>query len=147
MSVYEFYQRKMNITTNSTGKSYPTLGEHLKSESDKMMELTWDNDVQSKRCFVYDYFHDDYVVDENGNRKILKEDMTYEKTNKTVIDAKFFAKSHQSLDKDRVEYYLQFKPSQKTRFEPDDELYYFEKNYRQKYGNDPYIGLIYSPLY
>ena len=109
MSVYEFYQRKMHINTNSTGKNYPTLGEQLKADSDKLMELTWDNDIQSKRCFIYDYFHDDYVIDEKGNRKILKEDMTYEKTNKTPIDAKFIIKSYQSIDKDRIDYYLQFK--------------------------------------
>ena len=140
MSVYEFYQRKMHINTNSTGKSYPTLGEQLKADSDKLMELTWDNDIQSKRCFIYDYFHDDYVIDEKGNRKILKEDMTYEKTNKTPIDAKFIIKSYQSIDKDRIDYYLQFKPSQKTKFSPDDELYYLEKNYKQKYGSDIFIG-------
>ncbi|RHQ81469.1 hypothetical protein, partial [Clostridium sp. AF22-10] len=104
MSVYEFYQRKMHINTNSTGKSYPTLGEQLKADSDKLMELTWDNDIQSKRCFIYDYFHDDYVIDEKGNRKILKEDMTYEKTNKTPIDAKFIIKSYQSIDKEDMTY-------------------------------------------
>ena len=32
MSVYEFYQRKMHINTNSTGKNYPTLGEQLKAD-------------------------------------------------------------------------------------------------------------------
>lgn len=141
MSVYEFYQRKMHINTNSTGRSYPTLGEKLKADSDKLMELTWDNDIQSKRCFIYDYFHDDFITDENGISRALKDGMTYENTNKTRIDAKFIIKSYQSLDKDQVEYYLQFKPSQKTRFSPEDELYYFETDYRKRYGNDNFLGM------
>lgn len=141
MSVYEFYQRKMHINTNSTGRSYPTLGEQLKADSDKLMELTWDNDIQSKRCFIYDYFHDDFITDENGISRALKDGMTYENTNKTRIDAKFIIKSYQSLDKDQVEYYLQFKPSQKTRFSPEDELYYFETDYRKRYGNDNFLGM------
>ena len=92
MSVYEFYQRKMHINTNSTGRSYPTLGEQLKADSDKLMELTWDNDIQSKRCFIYDYFHDDFITDETGISRALKDGMTYENTNKTRIDAKFIFK-------------------------------------------------------
>lgn len=56
MSVYEFYQRKMHINTNSTGKNYPTLGEQLKADSDKLMELTWDNDIQSKEVFYLRLF-------------------------------------------------------------------------------------------
>ena len=67
--------------------------------------------------------------------------MTYENTSKTRIDAKFIIKSYQSMDKDQVEYYLQFKPSQKTHFDRDDELYYFETDYRNRYGNDNFIGL------
>ena len=49
MSLYENYKRRMQVDTCSTGKNYPTLGEKLKSDSDKVMELTWNNDVQSKK--------------------------------------------------------------------------------------------------
>ena len=34
-----------------------------------------------------------------------------------------------------------FKPSQPTVFSKNDNLYYFETDYRQKYGNDDFIGL------
>ena len=67
--------------------------------------------------------------------------MTYENTTKTRIDAKFIIKTYQSMDKDQVEYYLQFKPSQKTEFSEGDELYYFETDYRKKYQNDDFIGM------
>lgn len=133
MSVYDFYQRKMKVNGNSTGKSYPTLGEKLKSDSDMVMELTWDGDVQSKLCFIYDYFHDD--------QPRLAEGMTYENTTKTRIDIKFIVKSYQSMDKDQVDYYIQFKPSQFVSFSEDDELYYFESNYKSIYGNTFPIGL------
>lgn len=133
MSVYDFYKRKLNVTTNSTGKNYPTLGEKIKAESDMVMELTWDHDLQSKVCYIYDYFHDD--------QKNKKDHMTYENTTKTRIDAKFIVKSYQSLDKDQVDYYLQFRPSQPTEFVEGDELYYFEKEYRQKYHNEDFIGM------
>ena len=133
MSVYDFYKRKMQVDTHSTGKSYPTLGEKLKSDSDTLMELTWDNDIQSKICYIYDFYHDD--------QPRLAEGMTYENTTKTRIDAKFIVKSYQSMDKDQVDYYIQFKPTQKTHFSEGDELYYFETDYRKKYHNDNFIGL------
>ena len=60
MSLYENYKRRMQVDTCSTGKNYPTLGEKLKSDSDKVMELTWNNDVQSKKAYIYDYMHDDH---------------------------------------------------------------------------------------
>ena len=132
MSAYDFYQRKMKVNGNSTGKNCSTLGEKLKSDSDKIMELTWNNDIQSKICYIYDFYHDD--------QPRLAQGMTYENTTKTRIDAKFIVKSYQSMDKDQVEYYIQFKPTQKTHFSEGDELYYFETDYRKKYHNDNFIG-------
>lgn len=118
-----------------------TIGQIHKENSDFVMEYTWATDVQSKTCYIYDYYHDDFYIDQFGNKTSLKDGMSYENTNKTKIDAKFIVKSHQSMDKDQVEYYLQFKPSQKTRFSEDDELYYFETDYRQRYHNSDFIGL------
>lgn len=110
-----------------------TIGQIHKENSDWLMDYTWEGDIQSRVCYVYDYFHD--------NEKDKKDHMTYENTTKTRIDAKFIVKSYQSLDKDQVDYYLQFRPSQPTEFVEGDELYYFEKDYRQKYHNDDFIGL------
>lgn len=110
-----------------------TIGQIHKENSDFVMEETWDNDVQAKVCYIYDFYHDDKLH--------LKDHMTYEGTTKTRIDAKFIIKSYQSIDKDQVDYYVQFKPSQKTEFVDGDELYYFETEYRRKYHNDDFIGL------
>ena len=90
-------------------------------------------DIQSKVCYIYDYFHDDAPS--------LAEGMTYENTTKTKIDAKFIVTKYSSIDKDQVEYHLQFKPSQKVRFDESDELYYFETDYKSRYSVEFPIGL------
>lgn len=125
MSVYDFYQRKMKVDSNSTGKNYPTLGEKLKHDSDVLMESTWNSDLQSKVCYIYDHLHDD--------QPHLKDHMTYENTTKTRIDAKFIVAQYGSISKDQVAYHLMFKPSQPLEFDDGDELYYFETGYRRKY--------------
>ena len=134
MSVYDFYKRKMQVDTHSTGKNYSTLGEKLKSEADMIMNLTWDNDPQSKVAYIYDYFHDDQPE--------IKDHMTYENTTKTRIDIKFIVKSYQSMDKDQVDYYIQFRPDEKFDFTEKDELYYYEKDFHKKYGADYPIGMM-----
>lgn len=134
MSVYDSYKRKTKVNGNSTGKNYSTLGEKLKSDSDKIMELTWDGDPQSKIGYIYDYMHDD--------QPDIKDHMTYENTTKTRIDVKLIVKSYSSLDQDQPEFYCQFKPSQKIEFEEDDELYYYETNYRKKYSMEFPIGMM-----
>ena len=118
---------------NAKNNGAKTIGQIYKEQSDDMMNWTWDNDIQSKICYIYDFYHDD--------QPRLAEGMTYENTTKTRIDAKFIVKSYQSMDKDQVEYYIQFKPTQKTHFSEGDELYYFETDYRKKYHNDNFIGL------
>lgn len=141
MSAYDFYQRKMKVNGNSIGKNCSTLGEKLKSDSDTLMEFTWDNDPAAKTCYIYDHFHDDFFTDEHGITRSLAEGMTYKNTNKTKIDAKFIIKSYQSMDKDQVEYYLMFRPSQPVRFNEGDDLYYYETDFRKRYGATFPIGL------
>ena len=130
--------RRVSCSKNNNAK---TLGQIRKENSDTAMELLWDSDIQSKVCYIYDYFHDDFYIDNNGNMRSLKDNMNYTNTNKTRIDAKFIIKSYQSMDKDQVEYYLQFKPSQKVYFDENDDLYYFESDYRRKYKVTFPIGL------
>ena len=120
---------------NAKNNDAKTIGQIYKEQSDFIMEETFWNDPQSKVCYIYDYFHDDQPDKNVG--------MTYENTTKTKIDVKFIVKTYQSIDKDQVEYYIQFRPSQKVWFEESDELYYFETDYRQKYGVQDFpIGLM-----
>ena len=130
-------RRIANAKTNDA----KTLGQIYKEESDFLMEETWDNSVTSKTCYIYDYFHDDFFTDEHGITRSLAEGMTYKNTNKTKIDAKFIIKSYQSMDKDQVEYYLMFRPSQPVRFNEGDDLYYYETDFRKRYSATFPIGL------
>lgn len=126
---------------NAKNNGAKTIGQIYKEQSDWAMEETWDNDISSKIAYIYDYWHDDFYIDEFGIERSLAEGMTYENTNKTRIDIKFIIKSYQSIDKDQVDYYLMFKPSQPVRFNEDDELYYYETNFRKRYGASFPIGL------
>ena len=132
MSAYDFYKSRFH-TPITQGSNILTVGEQLKIDSDMVMEETWWNDPQSKICYIYDYFHDDQPE--------LAQKMTYEHTTKTRIDAKFIVKQSSSVAKDQVEYYLLFRPSQKTDFVIGDELYYFETNYKSRFNIEFPISL------
>ena len=67
-----------------------TIGQIRKEESDFLMEQTWDGDLQSKTCYIYDFYHDD--------KPWLAEDITHENTTKTKIDAKFIVTKYSSVD-------------------------------------------------
>ena len=126
---------------NAKNNGAKTIGQIYKEQSDWAMEQTFENDIATKTCYIYDYFHDDFFTDEHGITRSLVEGMTYENTNKTKIDAKFIVKSYQSMDKDQVEYYLMFRPSQPVRFNEGDDLYYYETDFRKRYGATFPIGL------
>ena len=130
-------RRIANAKTNNA----KTIGQIYKEQSDFVIEETWNNDLQSKTAYIYDYFHDDFFTDEFGITRSLAEGMTYENTNKTKIDVKFIVKSYQSMDKDQVDYYLMFKPSQPVHFNESDELYYYEKDFKKRYGATFPMGL------
>lgn len=118
---------------NAKNNGAKTIGQIYKEQSDEMMEWTWDNDEQSKLCYIYDWKHDD-----SPNMNI---GMTYENTIKTPIDAKILVSKYGSIDKDSPTLQCQFKPSQKEYFTKDDELFYMEE-YRQKYHlDDIFVGM------
>lgn len=119
---------------NAKNNGAKTIGQIYKEQSDDMMNWTWWNDPQSKVAYIYDYFHDDQPE--------IKDHMTYENTTKTRIDIKFIVKSYQSMDKDQVDYYIQFRPDEKFDFTEKDELYYYEKDFHKKYGADYPIGMM-----
>lgn len=126
---------------NAKNNGAKTIGQIYKEESDFLMEQTFENDIATKTCYIYDHFHDDFFTDEHEITRSLAEGMTYENTNKTKIDAKFIIKSYQSMDKDQVEYYLMFRPSQPVRFNEGDDLYYYETDFRKRYSATFPIGL------
>ena len=118
---------------NAKNNGAKTIGQIYKEQSDELMEWTWDNDEQSKLCYIYDWKHDDSPDINVG--------MTYENTTKTPIDAKILVSKYGSIDKDSPTLQCQFKPSQKEYFTEADELFYMEE-YRQKYHlDDIFVGM------
>ena len=118
---------------NAKNNGAKTIGQIYKEQSDFIMEETWNNDEQSKLCYIYDWKHDD-----SPNMNV---GMTYENTTKTPIDAKILVNKYGSIDKDSPTLQCQFKPSQKEYFTEDDELFYMEE-YRQKYHlDDIFVGM------
>lgn len=111
-----------------------TSGQAKKYHSDIAMEATWDNDIQSKTAYIYDYYHDDQPDCVNH--------MTYdENSTKTKIDIKFIINSYGSLSKDDVDFHIIFKPSQSVEFEEGDELYYYQRDYADHYHSRFPIGM------
>lgn len=97
-----------------------TIGEYMKVQSDDMMEWTWDNNIQAKKMYIYDYYHDDSPEKNYG--------FTYEHTTKTPVEAKFIIAEYGSLSKDQPSAKIMFKPSMKTwGLDENDELYYLQK--------------------
>ena len=118
---------------NAKNNGAKTIGQIYKEQSDWLMEETWNNDEQSKLCYIYDWKHDD-----SPNMNV---GMTYKNTTKTPIDAKILVSKYGSIDKDSPTLQCQFKPSQKEYFTEDDELFYMEE-YRQKYHlDDIFVGM------
>lgn len=111
-----------------------TSGQAKKFHSDITMEATWDNDIQSKTAYIYDYYHDD--------QPDLVKHMTHNKNStKTKIDIKFIVNSYGSLSKDDVDFHIIFKPSQPVEFEDGDELYYYQRDYADHYHSRFPIGM------
>ncbi len=111
-----------------------TIGLKIKQMSDETMEATWDNNIQSKLCYLYDYAHDDYPA-------LVKNIPHNEYTKKTPIEAKFIVTQYWTISSDQPEYHLMFKPSQKLEFQESDSLFYYERDYRKKYGMHFPVGL------
>lgn len=82
-----------------------TLGEVHKAESDMVMEATWDTDINTRVCYLYDYFHDDHKTK-------LKDLDSKNDPKKVAISLKWRRSSVQTMDKDLVSHHIQMKPSQ-----------------------------------
>lgn len=108
-----------------------TLGQRLKENSDLAIQLTFDNDLATRQCYIYDYYHDDQKELRTGY------DPSLSKT-KTPVKLKFIVKEYKSLSKDDPEAHIMFEPDvwNSQSCIPD----YFTKEY-EKYDIQFPIGL------
>ena len=72
-----------------------TVGQIHKKQSDEVMEATWDNDIATRTCYLYDYWHDDFITQ-------LRDLHPEKDKNKIPISIKYLANASQTYDKDYV---------------------------------------------
>lgn len=93
-----------------------TIGQEHKRLSDRIMDTTWWNDINSRVAYLYDFYHDDY--------KTQLDDLHPEKDPKKVpIDIKFIQNSMQSYASDAVTFHLQLRPGQQCNVDYYDEFF------------------------
>lgn len=105
-----------------------TVGQVHKTESDMIMEATWDNDLESQTAYIYDFFHDSEplkLIGLNPSKDHLK----------TPVKIKYLANSSQTFDKDQITYHIQFKPSHRC------EVSYYKEEFEDRYNGTYPLGL------
>lgn len=108
--------------------SAKTLGEVHKRESDMIMEATWDTDINTRVCYLYDYWHDDHKT------QLTNLDSAND-PNKIAISLKWRRSSAQTLDKDVVDHHIQMKPSQEMNVD------YYPTFFEERYNATWPVGL------
>ena len=86
--------------------SAATIGKQIKAEADRIMDETFDLDVTTRLCYIYDYFHDDVAT-----RDLCEYGVNYtpvQGSAKIPVKLKFLIKNYKSLSKDDPDYYIQF---------------------------------------
>lgn len=99
-----------------------TNGQSHKVDSDMIMEQTWDDDIQSRIGYFYDYAHDKYPRQFTGLSPETDPD-------KVPISIKYIENSSQTLSKDAVSYHIMFKPSQDLNI-----VEYYKTDYEDRWG-------------
>lgn len=109
-----------------------TNGEARKVQSDEIMEWSWEEDIATRTCYFYDWYHDEFKTQLN--------DLHPEKDkNKIPMSVKYIVSSAQTFDKDAVTYHMQLKPSQKCVIPYYNE--YFKNRYFSNYPCGLYVDI------
>lgn len=108
-----------------------TNGEARKIQSDELMEAVWDEDIVSKKAYIYDFYHDDEPFIYKG---------MHPDTSKTkcLVNIKFIVNAYNSESKDEVGKHIQFKPS--FNWKNISKLSYY-KEFENKYETEYPLGL------
>ena len=107
-----------------------TNGDVHKSESDMVMEATWDDDLNSQTAYFYDRYHDNEPL-------VLRGLTPQDDKNKIPIRIKFLQYSSQTYEKDYVSFHIQFMPS----FHYENLVYYYDEYFKDRYNAIFPVGL------
>lgn len=84
-----------------------SIGQQLKEMSDYVMQETFDNDIQTRKCYLYDIYHDNRPELCSNIDGYDDEDCT-----KKAVNCKFIVKTYKSVVKDDPEYHIMFSPDE-----------------------------------
>ncbi len=99
-----------------------------RNTANTIMESTWYSDIDTRRCYIYDFFHDGESLKCKGYRPEIDK-------KKIAIDAKFSTVKYNSILQSQVEHHLQFKPSEQH------EIPYYKNAFGDRYGAEYPVGL------
>ena len=128
----------MEEILKSKSATKKSIGQQLKEMSDYAMQETWNNDIQTRTCYIYDYFHDN----EEDRYKLSGYDPSNHE-GKIGADLKFIVKSYKSMSKDEPDYHIQFSPEDWNSRKKLPDYFYDSLG---RYGVQDFVGLTYSPL-
>ena len=107
-----------------------TIGEIHKNQSDMVMEMTWNRDIDAKIAYFYDMERDEEFD--------VPDDLHPDKTHKKIpIEVKMFEMEYNSLSKDETGQHLIFKPS----FNYKEVIPYYDKEFADAVGSQFPVGL------
>ena len=109
-------------------------GRERKYQSDNIMDVSFDEDIQYQVGYFFDYYH---TTPEN--RLKLEGFNPSEDPNPVPIDVKFEAHSKKTYEKDEVTMHIQFRPRHKCAVDYYDEV--FGKRYNARYPVGLYVWL------
>ncbi len=105
-----------------------SVGQVRKNQSDAVMEQTWFGDINTKTCYLYDYWHDDH-------KQQLKNLHPEADPKKVEISLKVRTSSQQTYSKDVVTHHIQMMPSQEMNVD------YYPQFFGDRYDAEFPVGL------
>lgn len=105
------------------------IGKIHKLQSDMIEEYTWNNEIESRIGYFYDWDHDTHHTQLTD---LHPEQDAY----KVPMDIKYIVASKQTMSKDAVTYHLQLRPSQKCVVD------YYEECFGKRYDAEYPVGLM-----
>ena len=97
-------------------------GQARKYDADQITEVTWYNDLATRKCYLFDYYHDPQPLQFN--------DLTPDESMQVPVDLKYIVYSSQTYAKDAITYHIQFKPSEDGDY---SMVPYYDEYFRTRY--------------
>ena len=105
-------------------------GQTKKNQADVIIESTWYEDLATRTCYLYDYYHD--------NEPLKLNDLHPDERYKVPVDLKYIINGSQTMDKDVISQHIMFKPSEEGHYEM---IPYYKQMFMDTYSAQFPVGL------